>query len=133
MILLHYECIFLICRYKTFTHHLGLQSKTLTYLVIVCACVCVFVCVSMCICSVYDTVLCVRACICVCVTWYVGRIFGGWGVSLHVCQCVCISVCVCVYMPVMLWEQEKMMHAQVKQGKVHANRSRTQTNKGVGA
>jgi len=84
----------------------------------------VFVCVSVYM-FVRHCLVCMCVCLCVCDT--------SWGVSLGVhlrmCVCMCVyqCVCVCVYvcMPGMLWEQERMKHAQ---GKVHVNRSRTRTN-----
>ena len=79
--------------------------------------------------------MCHGVCVCVCATCYVGCVFGRvFGcVSSYVCLRVCISVCVYVCMPVTLWEQERMKHAQVKQGKpeVHVNRSRTRQTKGL--
>ena len=70
-------------------------------------------------------------CICVYVRLCVRRVM--FGVSLGVCLCVCISVCVYVRMPVTLWEQERIKHAQVKQGKAHVNRSRTRQTKDLGS
>jgi len=93
-------------------------------------CVCVLVCVSVRIC-VYDTDLYMCVCAFVCATCYVWRVFGC--VSVCVYQCVCISVCVYVRMPVTLWEQERIKHAQVKQGKAHVNRSRTRQTKDLGS
>jgi len=91
----------------------------------------VYVRVCMCPClSVCKTLSCVYVFVFMRVRCVFERVFGR--ASSYLCLCVCIDARVYVCMPVLLWEYDSMKHAEVRQSKVHVNRSRTRTNRGFG-